>query len=235
MNILAIGAHPDDIEILCAGTLALYSQQGHQVFMAVFTDGSMGDLKIPPRKLAKLRHKEQQAAADLIGARLLWPAVTDEHVFPNEPQRRVMIDLLREADPDVIFTHSPNDYHPDHRHLTQLVFDSYFQKGLPHIPNQSQPACRFAGTQVYYMDNIAGIGFAPTEYVDITSVMETKLRMLRCHKSQFKAISELAHRDLEQVANIQSRFRGLAGGCEYAESFCRLEAWQRGLSRRLLP
>jgi len=147
----------------------------------------------------------------------------------------VMIDLLREADPDVIFTHSPNDYHPDHRHLTQLVFDSYFQKGLPHIPNQSQPACRFAGTQVYYMDNIAGIGFAPTEYVDITSVMETKLRMLRCHKSQFKAISELAHRDLEQVANIQSRFRGLAGGCEYAESFCRLEAWQRGLSRRLLP
>jgi Uncharacterized proteins, LmbE homologs len=52
---------------------------------------------------------------------------------------------------------------------------------------------------VYYMDNIAGIGFVPTEYVDITSVMETKLRMLRCHKSQFTAISELAHRDLEQV------------------------------------
>jgi LmbE family N-acetylglucosaminyl deacetylase len=235
MNILAIGAHPDDIEILCAGTLALYSQQGHQVTMAVFTDGSMGDLKIPPAKLAKLRHAEQQAAADLIGARLLWLAVTDEHVFANESQRRVMIDLLRAADPDVIFTHSPNDYHPDHRYLTQLVFDSYFQKGLPHIPNQSQPACRFAATQVYYMDNIAGIGFAPTEYVDITSVMETKLRMLRCHKSQFKAISELAHRDLEHVANIQSRFRGLAGGCEFAEGFSRLETWQRGLSRRLLP
>ena len=235
MNVLAIGAHPDDIEILCAGTLALYAQAGHNVTMAVFTDGSMGDVHISPPKLAKIRHEEQKAAADIIGARLLWPAITDEHVFPNEAQRRVMIDLLREADPDVIFTHSANDYHPDHRHLAQLVFDSYFQKGLPHIPNQSQPACRFGETQLYHMDNIAGIGFVPTEYVDITSVMETKLRMLRCHKSQFTAISELAHRNLEQVTDIQSRFRGLAGGCAYAEGFCRLETWQRGLSRRLLP
>jgi N-acetylglucosamine malate deacetylase 1 len=235
MNILAIGAHPDDIEILCAGTLALYAQQGHKVFMASFTDGSMGDLKIPPAILAKIRHEEQRASAHIIGARLLWPDITDEHVFPNEAQRRVMIDLLREADPDVIFTHSPNDYHPDHRHLSQLVFDSYFQKGLPHIPNQSRPACRFGETQVYYMDNIAGIGFVPTEYVDITSVMDAKLRMLRCHQSQFTAISDLAHRDLEQVTDIQSRFRGLAGGCPFAEGFCRLETWQRGLSRRLLP
>jgi len=235
MNVLAIGAHPDDIEILCAGTLALYAQAKHQVTMAVFTDGSMGDLRIPPAKLAQIRHEEQNAAAAIIGARLLWPAITDEHVFPNEAQRRVMIDLLREADPDVVFTHSPTDYHPDHRHLAQLVFDSLFQKGLPHIPNQSQPVCRFGETQLYYMDNIAGIGFVPTEYVDIASVVEIKFRMLRCHKSQFTAISELAHRDLVQVAEIQSRFRGLAGGCAYAESFCRLETWQRGLSRRLLP
>ena len=55
MNVLAIGAHPDDIEILCAGTLALYAQAKHNVTMAVFTDGSMGDLKIPPIKLAKNR------------------------------------------------------------------------------------------------------------------------------------------------------------------------------------
>lgn len=235
MNILAIAAHPDDIEILCAGTLARYAETGHAITMAVFTDGSMGDTRVPPTKLAKIRHEEQKAAADIIGARLLWPGIVDEHVFPNEAQRRVMIDLLRESDPDVILTHSPNDYHPDHRHLSQLVFDSYFQKGLPHIPGQTQPACRFAGAQVYYMDTIAGIGFQPTEYVDITSVMETKLRMLRCHKSQYQAISELAHRELEQVMEIQSRFRGLAGGCEYAEGFCRLESWQRGLSRRLLP
>ena len=235
MNILAIGAHPDDLEILCAGTLALYAAQGHTVFMASFTCGDMGDLKIRPEKLARIRKEESEAAAALIGARLLWPGLTDEHVFPNESQRRVMIDLLREADPDVILTHSPLDYHPDHRYVAQLVFDSYFQKGLPHIPNQARPACRFAGTQVYHMDTIAGLGFLPTEYVDISPVMEMKRRMLRCHRSQFQAISTLAHRDLEQLIETQASFRGLGGGCAFAEGFCRLETWQRGLARRLLP
>jgi N-acetylglucosamine malate deacetylase 1 len=235
MNILAIGAHPDDIEILCAGTLALYAEQGHRVTMAAFTCGDMGDKNIPPEKLAVMRKAEAEASAAIIGARLMWPGIMDEHVFPDETQRRVMIDLLRQADPDVIFTHSPDDYHPDHRYVSQLVFDSYFQKGLPHIPNQSEPPCRFAGTQVYYMDNIAGIGFLPTEYVDITSVMETKRRMLKCHQSQLEAISGLAGRDIVQVTDTQSSFRGLAGGCAFAEGFRRLETWQRGLTRRLLP
>ena len=235
MNILAIGAHPDDIEILCAGTLTLYAMQGHNVVMAPFTCGDMGDLKIAPHELTRIRRDESEAAAALIGARLLWPGVMDEHVFANEVQRRLMIDLIREADPDVIFTHSPDDYHPDHRYVAQLVFDSYFQKGLPHIPNQSRPACRFGGTQIYHMDTIAGIGFHPTEYVDITSVIETKRRMLRIHQSQFASISELASRDIEQVMEIQARFRGLAGDCAFAEAFRRLESWQRGLNRRILP
>lgn len=235
MNILAVGAHPDDLEILCAGTLALYARQGHNVFMAAFTCGDMGDLKIPPEELARTRKAESEASAAVIGARLLWPAITDEHVFPNEAQRRTMIDLLRESDPDVILTHSPEDYHPDHRYVSQLVFDSYFQKGLPHIPAQTKPPCRFAGTQIFYMDTIAGVGFAPSEYVDISSVIETKRQMLRCHQSQFKAISSMTQRDLAQLIEIQSSFRGLAAGCPYAEGFCRLQTWQRGLTRRLLP
>lgn len=235
MNILAIGAHPDDIEILCAGTLARYAQDGHSVCMASFTCGDMGDTSIPPEKLAAIRRAEAETSAAIIGARLLWPAVMDEHVFPNEMQRRVMIDLLRQADPDVIFTHGPADYHPDHRYVSQLVFDAYFQKGLPHIPNQSEPPCRFAGAQIYYMDNIAGTGFLPSEYVDISDVMETKRRMLRCHRSQLQATAELAGRDILQVIEIQSSFRGLGGGCPFAEGFQRLESWQRGLARRLLP
>jgi N-acetylglucosamine malate deacetylase 1 len=235
MNILAIGAHPDDIEILCAGTLALYAQQGHTVTLAVFTSGDMGDMSIPPETLSAIRRAEAEASAAIIGAGLLWPAIMDEHVFPNEAQRRVMIDLLRQADPDVILTHSPTDYHPDHRYVSQLVFDSYFQKGLPHIPHQSERPCRFAETQIYYMDNIAGIGFVPAEYVDITSVMETKRSMLRCHRSQLHAIAGLTGRDILQLTDTQSSFRGLGGGCAFAEGFCRLETWQRGLARRLLP
>ncbi|MRR52719.1 MAG: PIG-L family deacetylase [Rhodocyclaceae bacterium] len=235
MNILAIGAHPDDIEILCAGTLARYARDGHTVVMASFTSGNMGDLRRAPVELAHTRKAEAEAAAAILGARLLWPAVDDEQVFPNENQRRIMIDLLREVDPDVIFTHSPNDYHPDHRYVSQLVFDSYFQKGLPHIPGQQQPACRFGQAQVFYMDTLAGIGFSPAEYVDITPVMDLKRRMLECHQSQVKPMRELASTDLVDLIEVQARFRGMAAGCHYAEAFTRLEAFQRGLHRRVLP
>jgi LmbE family N-acetylglucosaminyl deacetylase len=235
MNILAVGAHPDDIEILCAGTLARYAQQGHAIYMAVFTMGDMGDLAIEPAQLAAIRRKEAEASAALLKAQLLWGGVTDELVFPNEAQRRLMIDLLRQADPDVIITHSPNDYHPDHRYVSQLVFDSYFQKGLPHLPGQTQPACRFGQAVVYYMDNLGGIEFLPTEYVDISSVIDTKCRMLQSHQSQVQAMAELAHTDILEMVRVQARFRGFGAGCLYAEGFRRLEAYQRGLTRRILP
>jgi LmbE family N-acetylglucosaminyl deacetylase len=235
MNILAVGAHPDDIEILCAGTLARYAQQGHAIFIASFTCGDMGDLKIPPSELGQIRKTEAEASVAILGARLLWPAITDELVFPNEEQRRLMIDLLRQADPDLILTHSPNDYHPDHRYVSQLVFDSYFQKGLPHLPNQQIAACRFAQAQVYYMDNLGGIDFEPQEYVDITDVMEIKCRMLQCHHSQLKALKELARTNIVEMVRIQAAFRGLAAGCQYAEGFSQLKGFQRGLTRRILP
>ncbi|WP_153799017.1 PIG-L deacetylase family protein [Foetidibacter luteolus] len=235
MNVIAIAAHPDDIEILCAGTLALYAQNGHHVTMAVFTDGSMGDAAIKPDELREIRRKETEASAAVIGASLIWGGVLDEHVFPDAAQRKRMIDILREADPDIIITHSPGDYHPDHRYVGQLVFDAYFQKGLPFIPNQDLPACRFAKAQVYLMDNLGGIGFNPTEYVDISGVFDTKKKMLSCHKSQVEAMRDLANTDVMNMIELQSGFRGLAAGCKYAEAFCRLDAYQRGLTSRILP
>ena len=235
MNILCIVAHPDDTEILCAGTLIRYAQDGHRVTMAVFTDGSMGDTVIRPDKLKITREKETHDAAAVIGAKVILGGITDEHVFPDAMQRRRMIDILRIADPDIIFTHSPNDYHPDHRYVSQLVFDAYFQKGLPHIPEQEIAACRFGKAQVYYMDNLGGIGFIPTEYVNISDVFEIKKQMLACHKSQFDAMQDLANTDLFDMIEVQARFRGMAAGCHYAEGFTRLDAFQRGLTNRILP
>lgn len=235
MNILCVVAHPDDAEILCAGTLCRYAQSGHAVTIAVFTDGSMGDAIIRPSELRAIRQKETAAAAKVINAQLIWGGIPDEHVFPDAAQRLRMIDILREADPDIIFTHSPNDYHPDHRYVSQLVFDAYFQKGLPHIPDQQMPACRFGKAQVYYMDNLGGIGFLPNEYVDISDVFHIKQEMLACHKSQFEAMKGLAETNLSDMIEVQARFRGMAAGCRYAEGFIRLDAFQRGLTSRVLP
>lgn len=235
MNIMAIFAHPDDIELNCAGTLALYAKQEHNVTMAIFTKGNMGDMEIKPDELAKIRRKEAQDSADVIGAKLLWGDIDDQHVFPNEYQRAVMIDLLRQVDPDVIFTHSPNDYPSDHRYVSQLAIDAYGQKGLPHIPNQEQLACRFGQTQIYYTDIYGGVGFDPTDYVDITEVIETKKQMLNCHESQIKPMKKLANIDMLQMLDTQTRFRGLAANCEFAEAFVQMKAAQRGLTKRILP
>ena len=106
LKILAIGAHPDDLELCCAGTLALYAQTGHSVTMACFTSGNMGDLIIEPDKLATGRRKEAEESARMIGAELVWVGVDDERVYPDESQRNLMIDLLRQVDPDIIITHS---------------------------------------------------------------------------------------------------------------------------------
>jgi len=97
------------------------------------------------------------------------------------------------------------------------------------------PACRFAQAQVYYMDNLGGIAFEPDEYVDITEVIETKCRMLQCHQSQLKAMKDLARTNIVEMVRIQAAFRGLAAGCQYAEGFRQLKAFQRGLTRRILP
>ncbi len=235
MNILSITAHPDDLEILCAGTLIRYAQEGHAVTSAVFTSGNMGDNLIQPEKLAAIRKKETEAAARIIGAKVIWGGIMDEHVFPDKEQRQRMIDILREVDPDVIFTHSPNDYHPDHRYVSQLVFDSYFQKGLSFIPGQNKAACRFGQTTVYYLDNLGGIGFLPNEYVDITEVFSIKKEMLACHKSQLESMKSLAKVDMVSMVETQALFRGLAAGCRYAEGFRMLNAFQRGMTKRILP
>lgn len=235
MNILAVGAHPDDIEAYCAGTLIKYARQGHKIFHAVFTSGNMGDLHAAPDKLAATRKAEAQAAADLIGAKLIWGGVDDECVFPNETQRALMIDILREADPDIIITHGPDDYHPDHRFVGQLVFDSYHQKGLPNIPGPMRPACRFGLTQVFHMDYPMGINFQPTEYVDITDVFAIKYEMLKKHASQLVSLKEHSNADVLDMIEVMGRFRGMSCGCKYAEGFRREEAFHRVKPYRVLP
>ncbi|RYE18408.1 MAG: hypothetical protein EOP51_22045 [Sphingobacteriales bacterium] len=85
------------------------------------------------------------------------------------------------------------------------------------------------------MDNLGGIGFLPTEYVDISNEFEIKKKMLSCHESQVLAMKELAFTDMIEMIEVQARFRGLGAGCRFAEGFTRLEAYQRGLTKRVLP
>ena len=232
-RILAVGAHPDDLEILCSGTLAKYVGQGAHIIMAIATDGSAGHMLIPPDKLAQIRHKEAQEAASLIGAELHWLGYPDELIFEDMDTRLRFIDLIREAKPDLILTHDPNDYHPDHRVVSRLMFDASFVSGLPNIKTE-HPA-HPGVCPLYYFDTLTGAGFLPTEYVDITDTFETKKAMLRSHASQLTWLKEHDNIDIVDFITVMARSRGLQCGVQYAEGFRAENAWGRNRINRLLP
>ena len=106
------------------GTLALYARAGHDVTMAVATNGNVGSPTLGRQEIAEIRHAEAQRSADLIGAKLVWMDFDDEWLFNDRPTRERFIDVIRGARPDVVLAHSPTDYHPDHRNAGQVTIDA---------------------------------------------------------------------------------------------------------------
>ena len=184
MRVMAIGAHPDDIELLCAGTLAKYAQQGHQVTMCYVCNGGLGHVEIMPPELKEVRKQESIDSANVIGAHFQWLDIDDADVrqSTNEAIAR-LVDAVREAQPDVIITHSPNDYMDDHRLVGELVLKASFDATIPHlVSNQETPAQL---VPIFYMDTLMGVDFLPEMWVDISDTLETKRQMLACHESQY--------------------------------------------------
>jgi LmbE family N-acetylglucosaminyl deacetylase len=233
MRVLAIGAHPDDLEILCGGTLARFAARGDAVTMGVMTDGSAGHAEIGAVELAGIREREARAAAGVIGAELVWLGLPDEFVFDDEPTRRLLLEAIRAARPDLILTHEPEDYHPDHRATSRAVFGASFMTGLPNVETASPPHPGVA--PLFYFDTLAGVGFQPAEYVDITATMATKRAMLAAHESQVAWLRHHDAIDIQGFMETVARFRGLQCGCEFAEAFRPAQVWPRLRTERLLP
>ena len=232
-RVLAVGAHPDDLEILCGGTLAKFAAQGVQVEMAIATDGSAGHMVIPPGELAAIRHQEALNAAAVIGAELHWLGYIDELLFEDIPTRLRFVDLVREARPDLILTHDPDDYHPDHRVVSRLVFDASFISGLPNVKT-SLPA--HPGVQpLYYFDVLTGVNFTPSEFVDITETQAIKRQMLECHESQLRWLQDHHSVNGLDFIDVMGRSRGMQCGVTFAEGFRPLLGWGRLRPYRLLP
>lgn len=232
-SILAVGAHPDDLEICCAGTLAKFAKQGVKVSMAIATDGSGGHMIIPPKELGEIRHREAEKAAKLIGAEFYWMDFTDGFLFEDIDSRLRFIEVIRKAKPDVILTHDPQDYHPDHRAVSRLMFDASFESGLKNLTTESP---FHPGVQpLMYFDKITGAGFQPTDYVDITDTFEIKREMLACHESQIKWLRDHDNVDFIDMMVTLSKARGYQCGVEYAEAFRSETVWPRPRTYRVLP
>ena len=114
MRILAIGAHPDDIEFGCAGTLARCVQRGDSVVMAVACVGDSASSDLSPEELAKVRSAELKNSARTLGAELIEMGLLDYGVWPNRETAMLFTDVVRQARPDVVITHGNTDYGSDH-------------------------------------------------------------------------------------------------------------------------
>lgn len=236
MNILAVGANPDDIEFLCSGTLALYAQNGHRVSMAYLTAGDKGGEGVSPGEIAATRKREAEKAAALIGADVFPLGIPDGEVEPTLENRRLLVDVIRKSEPDVIITHNPNDYMSDHCYTSALVCDAAFWAAVPNYEGRPDnlPKCgKFAS--LYYMDTLGGIGFQPEEYVDITAVFERKLAMLSCHKSQLEWMKKQSGMDFPDYMRTAAKYRGYQCGAAYAEGFIAAKKYLSLTTKRLLP
>src|SRR5262245_4123557 len=124
MRVLCVGAHPDDLEILCGGTIARFVREGHEVVMCHMTTGDMGSFVHPREEISRLRLEEARRAAALAGAEHRCLGLSDGEVNAADPaQKALVVDLVRDARPDVILTHAPGDYMGDHNEASKLVFE----------------------------------------------------------------------------------------------------------------
>jgi len=166
VNILALGAHPDDLEIYMFGTLSAFAERGDRLTLAIATDGAKGGRE-DGVGLSQQRKGEARAAAALLDTEPRFLDFPDGALLADASLVGVLGDLIAEVLPDLIVTHAPNDYHRDHRALSQAV----------------ALASSFSAP-VLYADTLGGVAFTPTHYIDITSRFEQKTEAILCHRSQ---------------------------------------------------
>lgn len=226
-RILAIHAHPDDIEIQCAGALALLADRGCHITMATMTPGDCGGTGGDPDVLAATRRAEAKAAADLIGADYVCLEFRDLAIFDDDPSRRRVTEALRRARPDLILTAPPVDYLCDHEATSRLVRDACFTATLPHYRTRLwEPAPPLRKIpHLYYVDALEGrdrdgvplpVGFR----VDISAVADRKRAMLACHASQYQWLRD--QHGIDDYLEAQDRWgahRGAEIGVGRAEGY----------------
>ena len=224
-RVLAVVAHPDDAELLCAGTLARAKEDGAAIGICVLCRGDKGHPARTVPNLAAVRRREMTASARLLGAKLFRGGFSDGTLQDTQAQRRALIEVYRQFKPTLVLAHAPEDYHPDHRAASALAeAASWFCASRGH--KTRSPALP-APPQLWWMDTLAMNGFTPGFYVDISEYLELKTRMLGCHKSQLRRGADADFSPLGELLRLQSQTRGSQAGVRAAEAFRICHAYRR--------
>lgn len=215
LRLLVVGAHPDDAEYKAGGLAALYRAAGHEVTFVSVTDGSAGHHRVSGAELARRRRAEAEAAGAVVGLRYdVWEH-PDGRLEPTLERREQVVRLVRSVRPDLLLTHRPNDYHPDHRATSQLVQDSAYLLTVPAICPDT-PHLRRDPVIAYLSDEFTRpCPFDPTVVLDVSDAWDQKIDMLDRHVSQFYEWLPYNRREEDAVpAGNEARRAWLAGQIE---------------------
>jgi LmbE family N-acetylglucosaminyl deacetylase len=221
---LSLLAHPDDAEILCAGTLIRLARLGYEIHIATATAGDCGTMTETREAISATRRAEATAAAAQIGATYHCLGESDLYVVYDKPTIRKAVDLFRRVAPTLAFTHAPKDYMVDHEMVSLLARAASFGHGapnasdLPLLPGTIVP-------HLYYCDPVEALDplgnlVEPTTWVDITPELEKKSQMLAAHVSQREWLR--AHHHMDEYLEAMRRhatMRGNQVGSPAAEAF----------------
>jgi LmbE family N-acetylglucosaminyl deacetylase len=184
MNIVCIGAHPDDCECFAGGSAVLWARAGHRVLFVSMTNGDVGHFAESGGVLAQRRMAETRLSAERGGVHDLVLNYHDGELQPTIEARREVVRIIRRWEADLVLTHRPNDYHPDHRYTSLLVQDAAFMVTVPHFCPEA-PRLERNPVFLYLVDSFQRpIPFRADIAVDVTEAMETKFHMLSAMESQ---------------------------------------------------
>jgi LmbE family N-acetylglucosaminyl deacetylase len=204
LNIIMIGAHPDDCDIKSGGTAALFVAMGHKVKFLSVTNGDAGHMKEGGGMLAKRRLEETREVARRLGVTYEVLDNHDGELLPTLTIRLDVIRRIREWNADVVIAPRTNDYHPDHRYTGILVQDAAFMVGVPNVAPDTPPLGKNP-VFLYFQDNFKKPNpFQPDIAVDISSVIDKKIYSLDAHQSQFYEWLPWIGRNTEEVPEGKS-------------------------------
>ena len=219
VDVLAIGAHPDDVELGCGGTLAKLVASGRRVAILHLTRGERGT-----RGTVEERRREAEAAGAALGAvRVDFLDLGDGALRIGEPEEDALIAHLRRLRPELLLGPTPGDRHPDHGRAHQLVDAASFYAGLARRAPESGPPHRPAAVFSYMQHD----HFPPSFVVDVTAFWERKLAALAAYDSQLyregrqrtEPLTKVASREFARAVEGRARHFGLTIGAEFGEPF----------------
>jgi len=223
-HILAIHAHPDDIEILAGGTLGILAEKGHRITLVTMTAGDCGSAEHGPEEISAIRRQEAADAAAMIGAAYLCAEFRDLAIFNDDISRRRVVELIRSIRPDLILTSAPTDYHCDHEATSVLVRDACFAVSAPNYKT-GVAAAMDAIPHLYYCDSVEGRDrdghpVRPEFAVDVEAHFDKKRDMLAAHASQRNwLMKQHGMDDYLRTMEEWTHYRGQCQGVKYAEGF----------------